>query len=115
MSKAVIGRTRDGPQCDIPFRTCAGPFDNPRHARLARPERAAPEAQQAVEEEGLPGDVDLLVEFEPDAHAGLLLLSRMQRELAELFRRPVDLVPRDGLKPAIREAVLAAAQVIYAA
>ncbi len=60
-------------------------------------------------------DVDLLVEFEPDAHVGLLLLSRMQRELAELFGRPVDLVPRDGLKPAIRETVLAAAQVIYAA
>ncbi len=57
-------------------------------------------------------DVDLLVEFDPDAHVGLLLLSRLQRELAELFGRPVDLVPRDGLKPAIREAVLATAQVI---
>ena len=56
-------------------------------------------------------DVDLLVEFEPDAQVGLLLLSRMQRELADLLHRTVDLVPRDGLKPAIRESVLATAEV----
>jgi predicted nucleotidyltransferase len=35
--------------------------------------------------------------------------------LEELFQRPVDLVPRDGLKPRIREAVLSNAEVIYAA
>ncbi len=60
-------------------------------------------------------DVDLLVEFEPNARVGLMMLSHMQRELADLLHRPVDLVPRDGLKPAIRESVLSAAQVIYAA
>ncbi len=59
-------------------------------------------------------DVDLVVEFEPNAHVGLMMLSRMQRELADLLHRPVDLVPRDGLKAAIRESVLSAAQVIYA-
>lgn len=60
-------------------------------------------------------DVDLLVEFEPDAQIGFVALSRMQRELSELFQRPVDLVPKQGLKPRIREAVLSSAEVIYAA
>jgi antitoxin (DNA-binding transcriptional repressor) of toxin-antitoxin stability system len=56
-----------------------------------------------------------LVEFEPDAQVGFVALSRMQRELAELLQRPVDLVPKEGLKPKIREAVLASAEVVYAA
>jgi len=67
------------------------------------------------EDFGPESDVDVLVEFEPDAPIGFVALSRMQRELAALFQRPVDLVPRDGLKPRIREAVLSSAKVIYAA
>jgi hypothetical protein len=66
------------------------------------------------EDFGPESDVDVLVEFEPDAQIGFVALSRMQRELSELFQRPVDLVPRDGLKPRIREAVLSSAEVIYA-
>jgi predicted nucleotidyltransferase len=38
----------------------------------------------------------------------------MQRELADLFHRPVDLVPKDGLKPLIRDDVLSQARVLYA-
>jgi predicted nucleotidyltransferase len=60
-------------------------------------------------------DADVLVEFEPDAQVGFIALSRMQRELAELLQRPVDLVPKEGLKPKIREAVLSSAEVVYAA
>ena len=59
-------------------------------------------------------DVDVLVEFQPEAKVGFLALSRMQRELAVLFQRPVDLVPKDGLKLLIREAVLASTEVVYA-
>jgi hypothetical protein len=59
-------------------------------------------------------DVDVLVEFEPEAQVGLFALMRMQDELAELLGRPVDLVPKLGLKPLIRDSVLASAQVIYA-
>ncbi|WP_299041678.1 MULTISPECIES: nucleotidyltransferase family protein [Terrabacteria group] len=59
-------------------------------------------------------DVDVLVEFEADAAVGFLTLSRMARELSEVFGRPVDLVPREGLKLAIRDAVLREEQVIYA-
>jgi predicted nucleotidyltransferase len=59
-------------------------------------------------------DVDLLVEFEPNARIGFLALGRMQRELAALLERPVDLVPKDGLKPLIRQDVLSSTEVIYA-
>lgn len=59
-------------------------------------------------------DADLLVEFEPDAQVGFLALGRMQREFSQLLRRPVDLVPKGGLKPKIRDAVLSTAEVVYA-
>jgi len=60
-------------------------------------------------------DVDVLAEFEPDAQVGFIALSRMQRELSALLRRSVDLVPREGLKPKIREAVLSHTEELYAA
>ena len=60
-------------------------------------------------------DVDVLVTFDPDAQVGFLKLSRMQRELARLLGRPVDLVPESGLKSLIRDDVLATSQEIYAA
>lgn len=67
------------------------------------------------EDFGPDSDVDVLVEFEPQAQVGFIALGRMQRELSELLQRPVDLVPREGLKPKIREAVLSSAEVVYAA
>jgi predicted nucleotidyltransferase len=60
-------------------------------------------------------DIDLLVTFEPESRPGFLTLARVQRELEALFGRPVDLVPKGGLKLAIRDAVLAQARVLYAA
>lgn len=60
-------------------------------------------------------DIDLLVEFEPAATVSLLTLARLQRELADLIGRPVDLVPKRGLKPLIRDEVLGQAEVLYAA
>lgn len=60
-------------------------------------------------------DVDLLVTFQPEAQVGFLTLGKMRRELTEIFHRPVDLVPQEGLKPVIREAVLAEARELYAA
>ena len=59
-------------------------------------------------------DVDVLVAFEAGTHVGFLTLARMQRELSGLFKRPVDLVPMDGLKAVIRESVLSSAQDVYA-
>jgi uncharacterized protein len=60
-------------------------------------------------------DVDLLVVFDADAKIGLITLGRLQRELADVLGRPVDLVPRDGLKPALKDEVLADARTVYAA
>lgn len=60
-------------------------------------------------------DVDVLVEFEPDAEVGFITLSRMQRELSAILHRRVDLVPKNGLKPQIRESVLSSAEILYAA
>ncbi len=60
-------------------------------------------------------DLDLLVEFEPNAEVGFMTLSKMQRELSKIFNRQVDLVPKEGLKPKIRRAVLSSARVLYAA
>jgi len=69
----------------------------------------------AVREDfGPQSDLDVLVEFQPDARVGFLQLSRMQRELSEIFHRPVDLVLRSGLKPAIREQILKEEVVLYA-
>lgn len=60
-------------------------------------------------------DVDVLVSFQPTAHVGFITFSRMQRELSGLFKRPVDLVPMNGLKPVIRDSVLANIEEVYAA
>ena len=60
-------------------------------------------------------DIDLLVEFEPDAQVGFITLFRMQRELSGLMHRKVDLVSKGGLKPILRQEILSAAKVLYAA
>ncbi len=60
-------------------------------------------------------DVDLLVEFNPETEVGFITLSRMQRELSEILSRQVDLVPKQGLKPMVRQAVLSSAKVVYEA
>ena len=60
-------------------------------------------------------DVDVLVSFQPAARVGFITFSRMQRELSGLFQRPVDLVPMEGLKPVIRDSVLANIEEVYAA
>ena len=59
-------------------------------------------------------DVDILVQFNPDARVSFMTLGQMQRELATIFQCPVDLILQDGLKPVIREDVLASAQEVYA-
>jgi len=59
-------------------------------------------------------DVDVLVEFQPGVRNGLFAFVRLQRELEEILGQPVDLVPKDGLKPIIRDHVINSSQVIYA-
>lgn len=59
-------------------------------------------------------DIDILVVFDPSANITFMTLGRMKRELSALFDRPVDLVPQEGLKTAIREQVLSSAEEVYA-
>lgn len=59
-------------------------------------------------------DVDFLVEFEPDAPVGFLVLAELQERLREAVGRPVDLVPKSGLKPLLRAEVLRSARRVYA-
>jgi predicted nucleotidyltransferase len=61
----------------------------------------------ARDEAGPQSDVDLLVVF--DHPVGLFELLDVQDELELLLGRKVDLVPRDALKPRIRDRVMAEA------
>jgi predicted nucleotidyltransferase len=58
-------------------------------------------------------DIDLLVEFLPDARPSLITHSAAERELTDLLGRKVDLVSKRGLNKLIRDEILAQAQPIY--
>ena len=60
-------------------------------------------------------DLDFLVLFQPAAEIGFLEFAALQRELSAALGRSVDLVPKRGLKPIIREDVLASARPVYGA
>jgi predicted nucleotidyltransferase len=66
------------------------------------------------EDFGQESDVDILVTFKPGTRVSLFDLVDMGEELSELLGRHVDLVPKRGLKPQIRQAVLEISRVIYA-
>ena len=51
-------------------------------------------------------DVDLLVEFEPDARIGLFEFSRLQRMLSGLLGEEVDLVTPDSLHKALKGKIM---------
>ena len=59
-------------------------------------------------------DVDVLVEFEPDARIGLAFF-RLQDELSELFHQNVDLHTPQSLSKYFRDDVLSEARDIYVA
>lgn len=51
-------------------------------------------------------DVDILVEFEPDAHIGLFEFARLQRMLSLLLGCRVDMSTPDALHPALKDRIL---------
>ncbi len=59
-------------------------------------------------------DVDVLVEFEPDARTGFAFFG-MQDELSEILGRKVDLNTPQCLSKYYRDEVLREAEVLYAA
>jgi predicted nucleotidyltransferase len=60
-------------------------------------------------------DIDMLVEFLPDAEIDLVDFAGLMLDLSHLLGRKVDLVSKNGLKPLIRVAVLEEARPLYAA
>jgi predicted nucleotidyltransferase len=60
-------------------------------------------------------DIDVLVDFVPDATWSLFDISRMRLELSSLLGREADLVQTNGLRnPFRRRAILSNRKVIYA-
>jgi predicted nucleotidyltransferase len=64
---------------------------------------------------GPESDVDVLVEFEPEARIGYARFFRLQDELTALLGREVDLFTPNSLKPFARERAMQSKAVIYAA
>ena len=64
---------------------------------------------------GRRSDVDVLVEFQPGAMIGLFEFVGLQEDLKTLIGRKVDLVSKRGLNPLIRDDILPAASILYAA
>ena len=62
-------------------------------------------------------DVDVLVNFHPDAHWTLLDLAEMQEGLESILGRKVDLLTRRGVQQSRnrlrRQAILSTAEVVY--
>lgn len=58
-------------------------------------------------------DIDVLVEFEPEARVGLITLAGMEIELGRLIGRRVEIHTVQGLHPYFRDEVLHLAQVQY--
>ena len=59
-------------------------------------------------------DIDLLVEYEPDASVGYFSMARHMREFVEICGRDVDLCTPNGLSKYIRDEVIESARLIYA-
>jgi predicted nucleotidyltransferase len=63
---------------------------------------------------GAESDVDVLVEFEPEARVGFFKLLGLEEELAEMLGHKVDLNTQGFLSSRVREQAVASAEVLYA-
>jgi len=65
---------------------------------------------------GTKSDIDVLIEFEPNAKASLFDLVEIKDELELIFKRKVDVVEKTGLRnPFRKKAILEKREVLYAA
>ena len=58
-------------------------------------------------------DVDVLVEFEPDAHISLFDLVEIQNNMEDHIQKKVDLLTPDSLSKFFRDEVINEAELIY--
>lgn len=63
----------------------------------------------------LDSDIDVLVEFDPQASVGLFALAAMELELSEILGRKVDLRTPAELSRYFRDEVVESAEVFFAA
>ncbi len=63
-------------------------------------------------------DIDVMVQFHPEAHPTFSSLDQMEAELKTIFHREIDLITRQGIETSRnylrRQEILSSAQVIYA-
>jgi uncharacterized protein len=63
-------------------------------------------------------DIDMMVQFHPEAHPTFSTLDQMEVELKTIFQRDVDLITRQGIETSRnylrRREILSSARVIYA-
>jgi uncharacterized protein len=63
-------------------------------------------------------DLDVMVQFDANAHPTFTTLEDMEAELKSIFKRDVDLITREGIETSRnylrRQEILSSAQVIYA-
>lgn len=63
-------------------------------------------------------DIDVMVQFHPEAHPTFSSLDQMEAQLMAIFHRDVDLITRQGVETSRnylrRQEILSSAQVIYA-
>lgn len=57
-------------------------------------------------EADMESDVDILVEFEPDADIGLFEFIRLRDALSDLLGMPVDMGTPDALHPALKDDIM---------
>lgn len=62
---------------------------------------------------GPSSDIDVLVEFEPEARVGLIRFAGIENEFSDLLGRQVDLNTVESLSKYFRDEVLAEAETIY--
>ncbi len=63
-------------------------------------------------------DIDVMVQFHPNAHPTFSSLDQMEAELKTVFHRDIDMITRQGIETSRnylrRHEILSTAQVIYA-
>jgi predicted nucleotidyltransferase len=63
-------------------------------------------------------DIDVMVQFHPEAHPTFSSLDQMEAELKTIFHREIDLITRQGIENSRnylrRQEILSSAQVVYA-
>jgi len=58
-------------------------------------------------------DIDLIIEFNPNSKIGFFELSKIQRYLEEILKKPVDLVTPNSLSKFFKQEVLNMAEKVY--